>query len=71
MSNTPKDHIAKMVNAVIQGKDDEILRTNFKAAVTQKSQEILGLNSVSDEGPEGEPTEEPESEPAEEPTEEG
>lgn len=62
MTSTPKDHLAKMVDAVIRG-DNEAADANLKATVTKKTQAFVGLGSSA-------ATEEPASEPAVEPTEE-
>lgn len=47
MSTTPKQHIAKMIDAMVKGNDAEV-EANFKSAVVPKTAAFFGLTS--DEG---------------------
>jgi len=56
MSNTPKDHLAKFVDAVIKG-DNEAVDHNLKAALIPKTRAAAGLDQASVDASENEPTE--------------
>lgn len=48
MSTTPKQHIAKMIDAMVKGNDAEV-EANFKSALVPKTASYFGLTS--DEAP--------------------